>query len=189
MLKQIILRYRRFVIVELHIVLIALANYLAFWVRFDGVIPAQEKAVMITMLPWLILIRGVTFVPLQLYKGLWRYTGIWDLRNVIFGVLASTVLFYVTVHWIFSAGYYPVSIFIIDSLLLICLMGGSRLARRLVYSVGHLKHGKTLLIYGAGDAGEMIVREMRNSGSSQDYWPIGFIDDNPAKVGRRIQGV
>ncbi|MGH7784664.1 MAG: polysaccharide biosynthesis protein, partial [Candidatus Binatia bacterium] len=189
MLKSIILKYRRFLIVELHIVLIALANYLAFSIRFDGAIPAQEKAVMITMMPWLILIRGVVFVPLQLYKGLWRYTGIWDLRNVIVGVLASTLIFYVTVHWIFAAGYYPLSIFIIDSLLLICFMGGSRLARRLGYSLGQLKDGKRLLIYGAGDAGEMIVREMRNNGSVHDYKPIGFIDDDPGKVGRRIHGV
>ncbi len=107
MMKTIVVKYRRFIVVQFHILLIALANYLAFWVRFDGAIPDQEIARLIAMMPWLIVIRGLTFVPFQLYKGLWRYTGIWDLRNVIAGVLGSTVLFYILVHWIFGLRKYP----------------------------------------------------------------------------------
>ena len=189
MLKEIILRYRRIPIVAFHMAMIVMANYLAFWIRFDGVIPAHEKEVMLRMIPWLMLIRGLTFVPFQLYKGLWRYTGIWDLRNVIGGVLASTLLFYITVHWIFGIRNYPLSIFIIDSLLLIFLMGGSRLARRLFYGLGQTKEGRRLLIYGAGDAGEMIVRDIRNNTSFHSYHPIGFVDDDQKKIGRRIHGV
>ena len=189
MLKELILRYRRIPIVAFHMAMIVLANYLAFWIRFDGVIPAHEKEVMLRMIPWLMLIRGLTFVPFQLYKGLWRYTGIWDLRNVIGGVLASTLLFYITVHWIFGIRNYPLSIFIIDSLLLIFLMGGSRLARRLFYGLGQTREGRRLLIYGAGDAGEMIVRDIRNNTSFHSYHPIGFVDDDQKKIGRRIHGV
>jgi len=135
------------------------------------------------------LIRGLSFVPLQLYKGLWRYSGIWDLRNVIIGATGSTVLFYILVHWIFGLRGYPLSIFIIDSLLLIFLMGGLRLARRLYYAVRQVSQGKQVLIYGAGDAGEMIVRAIRNNAGVYDYQPIGFIDDNPNKIGQRIHGV
>ncbi len=189
MVKAIVIKLRRPLIVGFHIVLIALANYLAFWIRFDGVIPDAEFALMIKMMPWLILIRGLTFVPLQLYRGLWRYTGIWDLRNVIAGVIGSTVLFYIVVHWIFGLRGYPLSIFIIDSLLLIFFMGGSRLAHRLYAGLNHASAGKQVLIYGAGDAGEMIVRAIRNNGGVYDYQPIGFIDDNPNKAGQRIHGV
>ncbi|HEX6440177.1 MAG TPA: nucleoside-diphosphate sugar epimerase/dehydratase [Candidatus Binatia bacterium] len=189
MLKEITLKYRRIPIVAFHMALIVVANYLAFWIRFDGAIPPQEKEIMLRMIPWLMLIRGLTFVPFQLYKGLWRYTGIWDLRNVIAGVLVSTGLFYITVHWILTAKNYPLSIFIIDSLLLIFLMGGSRLTRRLVYGIGQAKEGRRLLIYGAGDAGEMIVRDIRNNSSFYGYQPIGFVDDDSKKIGRRIHGV
>ena len=124
MVKAIVMKFRRPLIVGFHIVLIALANYLAFWIRFDGTIPAEGMALLVKMLPWLILIRGLMFVPLQLYKGLWRYTGIWDLRNVIIGVLGSTMVFYVVVHWGYGLRSYPLSIFIIDSLVLIFFLGG-----------------------------------------------------------------
>ena len=189
MVKAIVIKYRRPLIVGFHILLIVLANYLAFCIRFDGVIPDEDLAFMIKMMPWLVLIRGLMFVPLQLYQGLWRYTGIWDLRNVIIGVIGSTIVFFVVVRWGFGLRSYPLSIFIIDSLLLIFFIGGSRLARRLYHAVRQVNGGKQVLIYGAGDAGEMVVRDIKNHGALYDYQPLGFIDDNPNKVGQRIHGV
>jgi FlaA1/EpsC-like NDP-sugar epimerase len=183
------LKYRRVLIVGFHIGLIALANYLAFWIRFEGTIPDQEIAIFVQMLPWLIVIRGLSFLPLRLYQGLWRYTGIWDLRNVIVGVGLSTAVFFLAVRWGSGVTEYPLSVFIVDSMLLIFFMGGTRLAWRLYYGLRRSARGTRILIYGAGDAGELIVREIKNHGGRYNYEAVGFIDDNSAKVGQHIHGV
>jgi FlaA1/EpsC-like NDP-sugar epimerase len=176
-------------IVVVHIGLIVFANYLAFWLRFDGGIPGDVLQLMSAMLPWLMLIRGITFIPFRLYKGLWRYTGIRDLRNIIFGVISSSIVFYVLVHFGFGLTDYPRSVFIVDSLLLIFLMGGIRLAWRLFHGMSGRRNGKRVLVYGAGSAGETIVRTMRSNGGYHDFDPVGFVDDKTAKTGQRIHGV
>jgi FlaA1/EpsC-like NDP-sugar epimerase len=185
-MKQQLLAYRRPLIVLLHIGLIIAANYLAFLLRFDGDIPAYQLAQFVDLLPWLVAVRGATFFHFRLYNGLWQYTSIWDLRNIIAGVTVSTTAFYVLVHWIFGTVTYPRSVFVMDSVLLIFFMGGIRLTRRFTREWAHLQGRKHLLILGAGDAGEMIVRDIKRDGA---YRPIGFVDDDPRKTGHWIHGV
>jgi len=103
------------------------------------------------------------------------------------GVFASSVVFEIAV-WGALGFRYPRSVLIIDSVLLVCGLGGLRLARRLYRALSYLGRAKRVLIYGAGDAGEMIVRDMRNN-RDYEYEPIGFVDDDPRKVGERIHGV
>lgn len=184
----IIYAYRRPIIVMLHLALIVLSNYLAFWLRFEGAVPDREELLFLQTIPLLLLVRGATFVPFGLYQGLWRYTGIWDLRNIIFAVVLSTCLFYAATHTLFGMTGYPRSVCVIDSLLLVFILGGIRLSRRIYKTLGRVERKKPIVIYGAGDAGEMIVRDMKNN-SFYEYEPIGFIDDDLNKVGRRIHGV
>ncbi|MBI3015322.1 MAG: polysaccharide biosynthesis protein [Candidatus Tectomicrobia bacterium] len=184
----IILKYRRALIIFVQAVFMVIANYLAFWLRFDGAIPDNYAQLLIRMLPWLLAVRQIAFIPFRLYEGLWRYTSIWDLRNIIAGVLSSSAVFYLLVHWGFGLTQYPRSVFIIDSVLLILFLGGVRLARRIYRELGHLEKGRRILIFGAGDAGEMIARDMKNS-PHLDFEPVGFVDDDATKVGHRIHGV
>ncbi|MGH9148698.1 MAG: polysaccharide biosynthesis protein, partial [Vicinamibacterales bacterium] len=125
------------------------------------------------------------------YEGLWKYSSIWDLCQIVFGVAVSSTLF-VFVLWLPTGVInYPRSVILIDALVLICLLGGARLGRRIFREIRQVKrvgHVRRVLIFGAGDAGEMIVRDMKNN-ASYDYEPIGFLDDDEAKVGRRIHGV
>ena len=171
--------------------LVILANHVAFLLRFDGAIPPAHMAVHLRMLPWLLLARGSVFVFFRLYEGLWKYSSIWDLCQIVFGVSVSSALF-VLVLWVPTGVInYPRSVILIDALVLICLLGGARLGRRIFREVRQVKrvgHLRRVLIFGAGDAGEMIVRDMKNN-PSYDYEPVGFLDDDRAKVGRRIHGV
>ena len=186
--SEIFSRWRRPLVVALHLGLICVSNYLAFLLRFDGEVPSLQVRLLGQMLPWLVVVRGLVFGAFRLYEGMWRYSGIWDLRNIVAGVGVSSVLFYVLVHYGFGETAYSRSVFLIDSILLICFMGGLRLSRRLYREVGRREGRRRVLIYGAGDAGEMIAREMHQN-LSYGYEPVGFIDDDPRKGGSRIHGV
>jgi FlaA1/EpsC-like NDP-sugar epimerase len=185
-------KMRRWLTVVLHLGLIALSNYLAFWLRFDGLVPDDERQLFLQTLLWLIAVRAVVFAPFRLYEGLWRYTSISELWNIFFGVGLSTGIFYLLVRQHFAMVNYPRSIFFVDALLLVFLMGGVRLLARVWrgrLGIKTLQPGKRVLIYGAGDAGEMIVKDKRDNRTVYSFEPVGFIDDDPGKVGKRIHGV
>jgi FlaA1/EpsC-like NDP-sugar epimerase len=192
-LEPVALRWRRPLAVVLHLSLIVASNYGAFWLRFDGEIPAPERALCLQALPSLLFIRGVAFYRFRLFQGLWRYTSLWDLRNIVFGVGSSSLVFYVLVHWTRGQEAYPRSVFLIDTLLLVCLVGGIRLAHRmfpnLQPSEGRPSAARRrVLVIGAGDAGEMIVREMKRH-REYGYEPVGFVEDDPQWRGQCIHGV
>lgn len=187
-LARLTLRHRRAIVVCAHLCLVVLSNYLAFWLRFDGTIPREYWTLFVRMLPWLVAIRGITFLPFHLYSGIWRYTGIWDLGNLAGGIAVSSVAFYAVVRWGFGLTGYPRSIWIIDAMLLLIMLGGLRLTRRIYRRIMDVGSHKRVLIYGAGDAGEMIVRDMKHN-PYYEYTPVGFVDDDPHKVGQRIHGV
>ena len=186
--SRLVYRYRRAEIVLLHMALVVFANYLGFLLRFGGQLSTDASTWFLDGLPWLVAIRMLAFIPFRLYEGLWRYTGVWDLRNIVGAVTLSTLAFYGWARWGLGLAGYPATALVVDSLLLIFFVGGVRLVRRVHRGVSRLIPEKRVLVYGAGDAGEMIVREMRTH-RFYEYEPLGFIDDDPAKVGRRIHGV
>ena len=181
-------RLRRVIVVTLHLGLIALSNIGAFLLRFDGTVPQPQFDAMVQMLPLVVTIRSLIFVPFGLYSGLWRYTSVWDLRRIVAAVMASSIAIYLVVHFGFGRVEYSRSIFVVDSILLIFSMGGVRMMRRVYCEIGSSEAKRKVLVYGAGDAGELIVRDMLKR-ASEGYDPIGFVDDDRAKRGRRIHGV
>jgi FlaA1/EpsC-like NDP-sugar epimerase len=176
-------RYRLFVVAIVYIALTAIANYSAMWLRFDGTVPPEERARVLRLMPAMIAINATCFVPFGIYRSSWRYTSIWDLRDLVLAASLSAFLFYLIVSQWFPA--YPRSIILMTALLMVSLIGGARLIRRIADDLLLAKDEKRVLIIGAGDAGEMIARDMRKKGHS----PIGFIDDEPAKQGQAIHRV
>jgi FlaA1/EpsC-like NDP-sugar epimerase len=183
-----LLRYRAVVIWLFHVGLAALSSYLAFLVRFDGDIPPVYTGLWRDTLAALLAARGAMFVAFRLYEGLWRYTSVHDLRKILLSVGWSSLLFQATLWAGLGATNYPRSILFIDALLLTCFAGGVRFVSRIHRDALSKPGGRKVLVYGAGDAGEAVVREMRLS-LAREYDPIGFVDDDRAKAGRRIHGV
>jgi FlaA1/EpsC-like NDP-sugar epimerase len=193
------LRNRNFRIIFLgDVFLLLLAHYFAYYIRFDGVLENDELINFLRVLPWMIPIKILALFYFDLYKGMWRYTGIYDLINLIKAVTLSSVVvvsvLLISFHFVgFSRG-----VFVIDFLLTIFVLGGSRMGIRLVFSgregekIGLFRKRtekmKKVLIIGAGDAGEMLAREVRDN-PYLAYDIVGFIDDNPHKVGRAIHGI
>jgi FlaA1/EpsC-like NDP-sugar epimerase len=182
------IRHRRPLIVVFQLLLIALSTYFAFWLRFDGQIPDPEMRRYLRTLPWVLGVRAVWFLVFRLYEGLWRYTSIWDLSRIIAGVATSSVTLWALIRWGLEEINYPRSIFITDAVLLLVMLGGARLGRRIRHEFKPAANSRSVLIVGAGDAGEMLARDMRKR-TECGYAPIGFIDDDPRKVGERIHGV
>ncbi|HMD81938.1 MAG TPA: sugar transferase, partial [Anaerolineales bacterium] len=185
---SLIVKWRRPMIVLLDVTLIIAANYFAFMLRFDGKLSSEEiEQFQDTILP-LVGIRAVAFSIFGLHAGLWRYTGIWDLQNIVSGVLTSTIVFFSWVTWGMDIGGYPRSIFVIDSLLLIGFLTGVRLPSRIFREQMIYRKRKKVLVVGAGDTGERIVREMKTR-PEYHCQPIGFVDDQIALMHKRIHGV
>jgi FlaA1/EpsC-like NDP-sugar epimerase len=174
-------------IAVIHITVAVVTNYCAFLLRFDGHIPQQVVALWVHTLPALVITRAVLFTVFRLYEGLWRYTSIWDLRNLIAAVLLGTASFSGALYALGTTSY-PRSVYVIDTLLLLVTLSGIRLSKRIYGELSGGARGKRVLVYGAGNAGELIVRDMKQN-REYGYQPIGFMDDDSAKIGRRIHGV
>ena len=187
-LSSFIMRWRKPIIVVLDVGLIILANYFAFALRYDGSIPEGEIHTFEQTVLALVAIRGVAFALFGLNEGLWRYTSIWDLQNIIGGVLTSTVVFYGWVHWVMGIYSYPRSIFAIDAILLIGFLAGVRLSSRVLRDKPMFQKKRKVLVIGAGDSGERVVREMKTR-TVFNCQPIGFVDDNIGLLNQRIHGV
>ncbi|MBM3706797.1 MAG: polysaccharide biosynthesis protein [Actinobacteria bacterium] len=150
----------------------------------------------------IIVIKLVLFAVFGMYRRVWKYASIKDMVAIVEAVALSTILmgviFYVLsqpVPWIgdstFKLPYFPRSILIIDFLITLLLIIISRFSERALNELRFGKPGlrkKRVLIIGAGDAGETIVREMIRQKNSE-YMPAGFLDDDPAKLNHRIHGI
>lgn len=168
---------------------VAISYYIAFWLRFDGSIPTDAMSAFWNTLPLVFLIRLASFTYFQLYSGVWRYASINDLISILKAVSVGTTLL-VLPFFFFGVPGYPRSVLIIDWFLMVSFLGGSRFALRAIREATprFLRRGRRILIIGAGDAGEMLVREFSKDPSGPMV-PVAFIDGDGKKHGARLHGV
>src|SRR5262249_43097293 len=133
------------------------------------------------------------FVLFGFYNRWWRYVSTRDMWGAARGVTAACAVTYL-VLFAFppeNTARLPRGIAALDFLLLLAFVAGSRLLARTLIErpqTGLVARGKEVLVVGAGDAGQLIVREMQRN-RLLAYTPIGFVDDDPRKQGDRINGV
>ncbi len=176
----------------LDVVLMACALYAALILRFDGNIPREQLETFVQALPLFLIAQMGFFWLGGVYRGLWRYVGLDDLIIIAKSVFAGSLVSAVVVLAIFTIRGPSRAVLILNSLLLFFFVGGSRLSfqliRKLIVGQNHVySEAKPALIYGAGDGGELLVRELLNNPDSR-YTPVGFIDGDTRKTGRIIHG-
>ncbi|MFQ5850691.1 MAG: polysaccharide biosynthesis protein [Candidatus Binatia bacterium] len=182
--------YRRPVTVVVHVGLVSTGYLAAFLLRFDFHLPSSELQLFLVTLPLLLVVRTVVFAWFHLYQGVWRYVSMQDILAMLKAVTLSSLLFLAAVLLIFGHGF-PRSIFLLDWVFCLALVGGVRLALRAVRESRqrYLQvPGRRALVVGGGDAGEMLIREV-NKTLALKYDVVGFVDDDPRRQGKRIHGV
>lgn len=178
------------VVVTVHIALIAGAYLLAFLLRFEGDIPPLQWQLFLRTVPMVVVIRLAVFGWFHLHKGLWRYVSMRDILAILKAVTLSSLLFGPVVLAILGRGF-PRSIILLDWVLCLALVGGVRLALRAFRESSRRYQqasARRALIVGAGDAGEMLNREIERS-LTLHYDVVGFVDDDPRKQQRQIHGI
>jgi len=189
-----VVSYRRVFIVGAHVLLVPLAYFAAFAIRFDFVIPAAELRVCFATLPYLLAIRLAVFARYGLFRGYWRHVGLRDLVDLGVATTLSTALF---VAFLFVFGWpaaMPRSVFVLDWLTVVFLSGGLRFSAR-AFREGQLpmqglRGARRTLLIGAGEAAEMLLRQFQHDGGGRDsVGVVGLIDDNPETHGRALHGI
>ena len=145
-----------------------------------------------------LVIKPVVYHFFGLYRRLWLYASVQELKLILAAVTAASVLVSMAITSLFAMGFFvgfPRSVLIIDWLLSILMVGGLRFTLRLLAEnrilasvAGRSAHTRHALVVGAGDAGALVVRELQKN-PQLNMAAVGFLDDNPSKKGQQIYGL
>lgn len=190
MFRLLFLHKRRLVEVALDFVFICVAYYASYFLRFEGALLKSNLFLIRESLIWIILIKMSAFFIFGLYRGVWKYVSISDLFTIFKVVTIGSVASVLYLTFTFRFKEYSRAVFFIDWLVLLFLIAGSRAMFRVLgeFFSRIREVGDNILIFGAGDTGEMVIREIKRN-KSLKLNPVGFLDDDPFKFGNKIQGV
>jgi len=147
-----------------------------------------ERTTHLTTVIPITLLQSLIFIACGLYRGVWRFASIPDLMRILKAVILGSVLSLLI--FTLAAKTIPIQVFIIYALLLLVLLAGSRLIFRWLRDYrSKIRKGKRVLIVGAGNAGEGIVRDLYRSLSIYNYLPVAIVDDDPTRQGCEVHGV
>lgn len=168
----------------------SLAWSLAYLLRFNFSIPTEFIDSLIQTLPWAVALQALVFVYMGLYRGVWRFASVSDLKRIILSVSLSAVVIVAVFFMLKLDIIIPRSVLVLDPILLILMMGGSRFAYRAwkdhqLYGTT-LRQGNPVLVLGAGEAAIALVKDLARSSQWQ---VVGLLDDDKRLTGREVFGV
>ncbi len=200
-------RKKQAVVVAVDVVLLFFSFYLSHLIRFEFNIPGWGYEKFIEMFPLIVVVKLACFYVFDLYRGMWRYTSLNDLFIIIKASTVSSLVVITAILFINRFEMVSRSVFIIDWCLTIMFITGVRVATRLCFEefTGKITfsdlvnalmkifnrrplESKGVIIIGAGDCGQKICREFIENPMVQSH-VVGFLDDDPGKIGRKIHGI
>lgn len=178
-------------LIDLVLCLVALAA--AYALRFNFQVPRIEVDLLLPVLPIFLGVRAASFLLAGLQRLMVRHTNTDDAKRIFLTVLGGSVVFIVigVLRYLFFDGYYflPTSVIVIDFMATAMLLIVARIGFKLLHlrSRGAGKDVVHVVIHGAGEAGLITKRTLEREGSVK-YEVIAFVDDDPRKVGKRLEG-
>jgi len=173
--------------------------FAAYFIRFEGAIPGEFIRQIAVLLPYVIIARSISFRAFSVYKIVWRYISIHDVRRILKGILPVTALLILARYFApqrLAMLRIPISVITLEFLLVLLGTSGIRMVRRITMemtqreSLTRRRNGavKRVLLIGAGDAGNMVAKELSQR-TDLGMQVEGFVDDDPKKFNAVIQGV
>jgi len=180
---------RRLVAFTHDLIALALCWYGAYWLRFNLDLPEPFLTSANRALIIVLCIYAPVYWLSGLYRGIWRYASLMDLRRIILAVALSALIVTVATFML-ALSLIPRSVLVLHPILLIMAMGGSRFVYRgwrdqMLYG-RMVVEGEPVLVLGSGDAAERLLREMAHS---PDWSVVGLLSGEPARIGHELRGV
>ncbi len=189
---------KNFILLLISDTLIILGSiYLSVLFRFDFIVPAVfESLFSFKNLIFIMTIKIISFKIFRLYRGMWRFTSVWDMLNIIKANIFSSIIMHIGVYIFIGFSSISRSLLIIDFMICTGLVGFSRLGIRMFFqyikdfvNVNESTHliKKRILIIGAGSTGHLISSQLLQKKSLK--FIVAFLDDDLSKIGKRLNGI
>lgn len=171
-------------------VLIGATFVVAHSLRFDAGVPAGHADQMVRILPLVVSAKVIVFYAFGLYRGIWRFAGTPELVRTGIATLAASVVAGGLIASFFGFAAVSRGVLVVDWMMVTLAVVGVRFGFRGLrqYLAAKREAGPATLLYGAAEQGTLTVRILRHN-PAFDLRPVGFIDDDPLKVGLSLQGL
>lgn len=170
--------------------LVAAAFILAHYLRYEQQLPASHEALLEQVLPLVMVVKVTIFYLLGLYRGIWRHAGTPEIIHLVRTTALASLVAVGLLGVLYGFEAFSQSVFIIDWMIVTLAVGGMRFGFRGLrqYLASKRDSEQRALLYGAGDAGLLALREIRQN-PDRGIAPVGFVDDDPLKQQQHVQGL